>query len=301
MNSRTLDLYRSLRRVIAVVDAYPDLRAYADESNAYSLFVAVVDTFEGLQHEEPATRLELAQLAVRKKLLTDDVNLLIESICATFALMPPGAVPLGKLSPVSPQLPTFMFSMNAVAIIDAAAKYSAAFIGNGLHPRTFDDARDLITRLTELDRDEIQTSLYARTFKARLAGTVVAARLRRRQLYLELHRTMTAESRAAWRIACALGRTHRQKQLSAGISPKLLAAPALDVAPSTDPNRALGHAPDVSPTELAPHPDATPPDNGAAEPAQPDVSPAPEPPPTAHGLKRLARRVGLRLTRTDNV
>lgn len=225
MNSRTLTLYRSMRQAIKVVDTHPELRAYADQSRAFALFSASVDEFAALQDEEAASRLELKELAARKKVLTDDVNLTIAGICATAALIPQGLAPLPPLSTVSPRLITFAFVMHASAVIQAAARYADVFVRYGLHPGTFDDAQAAIARLSELDRDELHTCLHARSFPTRLATTIATARKRRQVLYLQLKRVMTQESLAEWRHACALGRVHRTKLLSAPPSPKLLNAP----------------------------------------------------------------------------
>jgi len=272
MNTRTLDLYRSMRRIAAVILADPALRAAAEESNAFELFLKVIDDFEALQCEEPATRLELKQLAGRKTLLTEEVNRLIDSIRSTIALTPWALAPLPTLAPVSTDFPTYRFSQDALAIINVASTCASVLIANGLHPRTFDDARALIQRLTELDRDEIQTSIHSRTFETRLSLTVDASRKRRKQLQHQLRHAMTDETRRAWKAAGSLGRTHRPKQLSAGATPKLLAAPAGQTEPFADPA-----ASDPPPSPAAPL----------------DAAPIPEPAAPGGAIKQLARRVGL--------
>src|SRR3954464_14224176 len=211
MNARIVALYHSMRHAAAVVDAYPELRAYAQESKAFPLFTAVIDDFEALLHEHASTPLELKQLAAQKKLLTAEIYLAIDLLLTTASLLP-RTVPLPPFCAPAKTLTTFVFSYEARALVDAAAALAPAFIDAGLHARTFDDARTLIAQLVRADEQERLTLVFADAFDARLELTMETARKRRRQLSLDLRRAMTADSAADWRRACSLGRSHRPKQ-----------------------------------------------------------------------------------------
>lgn len=253
MKARTLALFQSLRQTIAVVESYPDLRAHAAQSRAFELFVAVVGHLDALQHEQATSRVELKELNARKRALAEEVHLLIAGLCATAALLPPSAASLPAFAPPSVRLPTSTFTVEAGSLIELTAKHADAFIECGLHPHTFDVGRDLIAQLVQADHRATYAEAHARSFKTRLKYTIALARQRRKQLYYELRRAMTADSRAALRAAASLGRTHRPKLLPGAPAQKLLAAP--------DAQRSPGDG----------------------------------------GMKRLARRVRLRLTRGDTV
>jgi hypothetical protein len=245
MNARTQTLCRSMRKAITVVDTYPDLRRHANESKAFELFVAVVDDLEALEHDQGATRLEIKELIARKKRVTADINLIIAVLCTTAQLIPPSADPLPRFSAPSSRAHTFVFASEVAGLVEMAAKHAGAFVDAGLHPLTFDQARDLIATLVDLDDKLRQVEAYAGCFNHRLSIGVDTARKRQRQLYLELQRAMSSEANVAWRNACALGRAHRRKALPPASEQKLLSAPS--DASSTEGNgivrlaRQVGH------------------------------------------------------------
>lgn len=228
MNVRTLKLSQSMRNVIAVVDAHPALRAAAAESKAFELFVAAANDLADLHEEQASSRVELTQLAARKKALVDDINLMITRLSATAALLPPSAPKFAPIEPLATRLPTQMFTVRAHNIVEITAKEAHVFVENGLHPRTFDIARDLIKQLVAIDHRSAYAEAHARSFKVRLEYATQRARMRREQLGLELRSAMTGESRAAWRAAASLGRTHRPKVLPSAPPQKLLAPPKAD-------------------------------------------------------------------------
>jgi len=253
MNARTMKLCQSMRNVITVVDAHPVLRAAAAESKAFELFVAAVDDLTALHEEQASSRVELAQLAARKRALVDDINLMITRLHATATLLPPSAPAFASFGPLSTRLFTQEFTVRARTIVEMTAKEARVFVENGLHPRTFDIARELIQQLEGVDHRSAYVEAHARAFKIRLDLATEHARKRREQLGLELRSAMTRESRAAWRAAASLGRTHRTKVLPSPPPQKLLAPPRAD-----DQHDGI------------------------------------------LGIKRLARRAGIHLTRTEN-
>jgi len=231
MNARTVKLCQSMRNVIAVVHAHPVLRAAAAESTAFELFVAAVDDLTALHEEQASSRVELAQLAARKRALVDDINLMLARLHATVALLPPSAPQFAPIEPLGTRLRTQEFTVSARSIVEMAAKEARVFVENGLHPRTFDVARDLVQQLETVDHRSAYVEAHARAFKTRLDLATEHARKRREQLGLELRSAMTRESRAAWRAAASLGRTHRTKVLPSPPPQKLLAPPQTDDQP----------------------------------------------------------------------
>src|ERR1041384_1427253 len=93
MNARTRKLYQSLRQTIAVIDAYPEFRAYAAESKAVTLFINEVNDLEALHIEQESSRRELKELASRKRELMDNINITIAGLAATTALLPASIAP----------------------------------------------------------------------------------------------------------------------------------------------------------------------------------------------------------------
>ena len=104
MNVRTVKLCQSMRNVIAVFDAHPALRAAAAESKAFELLVAAANDLAALHDEQASSRVELGQLAARKTALVDDINLLITTLRATAALLPPSAPALASFGPLLTRL-----------------------------------------------------------------------------------------------------------------------------------------------------------------------------------------------------
>ncbi|HEY4129386.1 MAG TPA: hypothetical protein VGM50_02155 [Gemmatimonadaceae bacterium] len=216
MNTRTLSLCQSLRNVVTVIDAHPTLSAAASESRAFTLFMCAVADLDELHEEQASARIERRQLVARKRALTTDINAAIAVLHATAALLPATAPTPAPFAPLSTKLATCAFTVQATTIIDLTARQADVFIEHGLHPQTFDRARDLIAQLVAVDYRAGYTEATARSFNIRLAHALKHARKRRRQLYLELQRSMTDESHAAWIGAASLGRTHRPKLLKAG-------------------------------------------------------------------------------------
>lgn len=225
MNARTVKLCQSMRNVIAVVEEHPLLRAAAAESKAFDLFVSAANDLAALHEEQASSRAELSQLAARKRALVDDINLMIAKLKATVELLPPSAPKFASFGPITHRVSTQQFTVTAHTIIEMTAKEADVFIENGLHPRTFDIARDLLEQLVEIDHRAAYAAAHARSFNDRLELASERARKRREQVALELRSAMTRESRAAWRAASSLGRTHRSKALPAPPAQRLLAAP----------------------------------------------------------------------------
>ena len=225
MNERTRNFYKSMRRVLAVIDAYPELRAYAAESKAVTLFAAAADAMEALERDHAATRRELRELAAVKRTLVEAINTTIASLAATAELLPPHPYALVSFSPLSDKLTTLEFTIGAGNIIDMTSRYADAFIDSGLHPMTFDIIRERLALLVAADCRAAYIEAHARSYNDRLEEVVGHARKRRKQLSSDLKAILTPESRAALHSAGSLGRTHRPKLLAAPAQPKLLAQP----------------------------------------------------------------------------
>ncbi|MDB4873939.1 MAG: hypothetical protein JWM41_385 [Gemmatimonadetes bacterium] len=222
MDARTLEVSRSMQRIADVIDSHPDLHARAAESTAFEHFQTVIAMFEALHAEHSSTPNELRELDARRRMLMDEIRLSLASVEATRVLLLGDAVAVPPLAQPPRRLDAYRFSYQAIAAIDLAAKHAPAFIREGLHPRTFDDARALIDALIDVDRQHAYLEVNFRSFDRRVDQVVELATKRKRQLYLEFKRSLTAELRATWRQAGSLGRKHRPKTLGAGESQKLL-------------------------------------------------------------------------------
>jgi hypothetical protein len=232
MDTRTLGLHDSMRRIANVVNAHPALGARAAESKAFEQFLAVIARLDALQVEQSSAPIELGELAARTKTLMGDLSLVLESIDATADIIPNQRCYWPDRSLPSVRLEPCRFCIRAAALIHRAAEHAPTFIEYGLHLRTFDDAQALLAELIEVDRRRCYLEATSASFGERLKHAVVAARKRRRQLSLDLRRTMTAEMRADWERAHSLGRAHRRKALTSGTQQKLLPAPKDTVAPN---------------------------------------------------------------------
>jgi hypothetical protein len=161
----------------------------------------------------------------------EDINLTLECLHATAALIPRGGRFWPHRSIPSTSLPLVQFHQLAAAMVDVAAKHAPTFIEYGLHPRTFDDARVLLAELAEVDYRRCYLESHFRSFDARRRLVVDSAKKRRRQLTTDFRRMMTAEMRATWKQAHSLGRSHRMRALTAPAEQKLLPAPKGDDKP----------------------------------------------------------------------
>lgn len=256
MDVRTMKFCHSLRRIIAVVERYPVLTARAAESKAFELFVRAIEEIETLVNDNETLRLELDELAARKKALINDIVHNLDQVCTTVELVPPGTMAGFRDSPPSSETYMARFTLRANAMVLNAERHANILIENGLHHRTFDDTRAQIDQLIDVDFRYTAGTAFAATFESRRNMALRRARKRRDQVEGWLKPVLTDEVHVDWKAARSLGRTHQSKLLPAPIEQKLLAAPRSQVE------------------------DEVVADSSAAD----------------GGIKRLARRVGLRLS-----
>jgi hypothetical protein len=230
MDNRKLELCRALRNVVDVVKAHPSLLAAAGESRAFELFVTDVEALAAIHEEQVSSRAELSALRDEKGMLVENINRALESLESTAEFIAMDELGLAPIAPLPDGASPMKFIPQAHTMVESAAKHADVFIENGLHPRAFDDARAWIERLTEADRRASYLEATARSFDDRIKYAAARVRKRQRQLYLDLERAMTDESRMALRSAAALGRVHRPA-LARVSEPKLLPAAS---SPETD-------------------------------------------------------------------
>jgi hypothetical protein len=215
MDARSLEFLHAMQRIVAVVERHTDLRRLAAESKAFDLFCNAITEFEQWEPMRIANQMEIDQHRAE----TDAAlaRLLGDLACVHAAAQ----LTAGHAAPLVCELPSAHHHVERVVaaahgILNVARGHEQTLIDAGMHPRKLADVEDSAQELSQAHLRWAIAEAYAGVFAGSLVRLKTQTRKRYRQLYAELASAVTHESRADWKLAASLGRTHRPLALRSG-------------------------------------------------------------------------------------